>query len=52
MSIVFVLIPLALVLLVLALGAFLWAVRSGQLDDLDTPAVRLLLDDDDDGARR
>ena len=27
---------------------FVWAVRSGQLDDLDTPAVRILSDDDDE----
>lgn len=27
------------------LGAFIWAVRSGQFDDTVTPAVRLLRDD-------
>jgi len=44
------------VILVLALGggaaavaAFAWSVRSGQLDDLDTPARRILFDDDDRG---
>ena len=47
MSILYLLIPLGLVLLVLALWAFFWAVRTGQFDDLDTPAVQLLLDDDD-----
>ncbi|HXW75474.1 MAG TPA: cbb3-type cytochrome oxidase assembly protein CcoS [Steroidobacteraceae bacterium] len=46
MSILYLLIPLGLVLLVLALWAFFWAVREGQFDDLDTPAVQLLLDDD------
>jgi cbb3-type cytochrome oxidase maturation protein len=45
-SILYLLIPLGLVLLVLALWAFFWAVRAGQFDDLDTPAVQLLLDDD------
>ena len=30
-----------------AVWAFFWAVRSGQFDDLDTPAVRILLDEDD-----
>ena len=47
MSILYLLIPLGLVLLVLALWAFFWAVREGQFDDLDTPGVQLLLDDDD-----
>jgi cbb3-type cytochrome oxidase maturation protein len=48
MSILFVLIPLAIMLLVFAVWGFFWAVRSGQFDDLDTPAVRILLDDEDD----
>lgn len=47
MNMLFVLIPLAIVLLLVAIGAFFWAVRSGQFDDLDTPAVGILLDDDD-----
>jgi cbb3-type cytochrome oxidase maturation protein len=45
-SILFLLIPLGLVLVALALWAFFWAVRAGQFDDLDTPGVQLLLDDD------
>ena len=47
MNILFALIPLAIALLVAAIWAFFWAVRSGQFDDLDTPAVRILLDDED-----
>lgn len=47
MSILFALIPLAMLLLAFAIWAFFWAVRSGQFDDLDTPAVRILLDDED-----
>jgi cbb3-type cytochrome oxidase maturation protein len=47
MSMLFTLIPLAIVLLAFAVWAFFWAVRSGQFDDLDTPAVRILLDDED-----
>ena len=50
MSILFALIPLAMLLLVVAVWAFFWAVRSGQFEDLDTPAVRILLDDDDAGS--
>ncbi len=46
MSILYLLIPLALLLLGAAVWAFFWAVGSGQFDDLDTPAVRILLDDD------
>ena len=40
------LIPLSLGLLVLAVGAFVWAVKRGQFDDLDTPALDILEDDD------
>jgi cbb3-type cytochrome oxidase maturation protein len=46
MSILYVLIPLALVVLGVAVWAFFWAVGSGQFDDLDTPATRILMDDD------
>jgi len=41
------LIPIALFLGLLGLGAFLWALRSGQYDDLDGAAHRILFDDDD-----
>ena len=47
MSILFVLIPLAVVMLGVALAAFFWAIGHAQFDDLDTPAVRVLLDDDE-----
>jgi cbb3-type cytochrome oxidase maturation protein len=46
MNILYVLIPLALLLLGGAVWAFFWAVGSGQFDDLDTPAMRVVLDDD------
>jgi len=46
LSIIYVLIPLGLLLLGAAVAAFFWAVRSGQFDDLETPAWRILLDDD------
>lgn len=46
MNIIYVLIPLGLLLLVLAVAAFFWAVRTGQYDDLESPAWRILLDDD------
>ena len=47
MKILFLLIPLSLLLLGIAVWAFFWAVRSGQFDDLDSPAYRILLDDDE-----
>ena len=40
------LIPLSLLLLVAAIWACVWAVRRGQFDDLDTPAIDILRDDD------
>jgi cbb3-type cytochrome oxidase maturation protein len=46
-DILFLLIPLGLVLLGVAIWGFLWAVRSGQFDDLEGPAHRILMDDDD-----
>lgn len=53
MSVMYIVLPLALVFAGLAVWAFIWAVRQGQLDDLDTPAARMLLDDDEHpGARR
>lgn len=42
-----VLIPAALFLGMLGLGAFLWALRSGQFDDLDGAAWRILDDNED-----
>lgn len=41
------LIPVALFLGLLGLAAFLWSLRSGQYDDLEGAAARILLDDDD-----
>jgi cbb3-type cytochrome oxidase maturation protein len=46
MKILYLLIPLGLVLVVIMVAAFFWAVRGGQFDDLQTPAVQILLDDD------
>jgi cbb3-type cytochrome oxidase maturation protein len=42
------LIPVALFLGGLGLAAFLWAMRSGQFDDLDGAAERILFEDEDD----
>ena len=45
MSVLFLILPLALVLSAAAAFAFVWATRRGQFDDIETPAVRLLCDD-------
>jgi cbb3-type cytochrome oxidase maturation protein len=47
METIFVLLPLALLIAVIAVGFFIWAARTGQFDDLDTPAVRILFDDEE-----
>ena len=46
MNIIFLLVPLGLILLAIAVWAFFWAVGNGQFDDLETPAWRVVLDDD------
>jgi cbb3-type cytochrome oxidase maturation protein len=46
LSILYLLIPLGLLLLALAIAAFFWAVRSGQFDDLESPAMSVVMDDD------
>ncbi len=45
MTALLILIPAALFLGLIGLGAFLWSLRSGQFDDLDGAAVRILDDD-------
>lgn len=52
MTILLLLIPLSLLLLGVAVWAFAWAVRRGQFDDLDTPALDILRDEDRDGDTR
>ncbi|MGP1394694.1 MAG: cbb3-type cytochrome oxidase assembly protein CcoS [Inquilinaceae bacterium] len=48
MSGLLLLIPIALALGLVGLVAFLWALRSGQFEDLDGAAERVLFDEDDD----
>ena len=47
MSILYLLIPLSLILLSLALWAFFWAVKNDQFEDLEGPAHRILFDEDE-----
>ncbi|NVB79857.1 MAG: cbb3-type cytochrome oxidase assembly protein CcoS [Kofleriaceae bacterium] len=42
----YIVLPLALLIAGGAVAAFVWTVRSGQLDDVDTPPRRILFDDD------
>jgi cbb3-type cytochrome oxidase maturation protein len=46
MTVLLFLVPLALMLGLIALFAFMWSLRSGQFDDLDGAAHRVLMDDD------
>ena len=46
MEILVLLIPVSVLLVLLIGAAFWWSVRSGQFDDLDGPAHRILADDD------
>ena len=48
MSVIYILLPVASLLAAGGVAAFIWAVRRGQFDDLDTPAVRMLHDDEDE----
>ncbi len=45
MTALYLVLPLALLIASIAVAAFVWSVRSGQLDDVDTPPRRILFDD-------
>ncbi len=51
MTVLIYLVPMALLLGLTGLAAFLWSLRSGQYDDVDGAAVRILDDDDIDRAK-
>ena len=46
MEVLFLLIPLSLCILTLIVAALMWSVKTGQFDDLEGPAQRILMDDD------
>ncbi len=52
MDILYLLIPLSLVLVFVIGAVFWWALRSGQFEDLEGPAHRILMDDEDDLPRK
>ncbi|MDX2145947.1 MAG: cbb3-type cytochrome oxidase assembly protein CcoS [Planctomycetota bacterium] len=47
MSVIFILLPLAVLIASCFLLAFIWAAKQGQFDDLDTPAMRVATGDDE-----
>jgi len=47
MGVLYLVVPLALVVVGIAVWAFVWATNRGQFDDLETPALRMLHDDDE-----
>jgi cbb3-type cytochrome oxidase maturation protein len=47
-SVLYLLVPLALLLAGLAVWGFVWAARRGQYDDVHTPALRMLQDDEEE----
>jgi len=47
MSVIYLMIPAALLLAGIGVAAFIIAAKKGQFDDLDTPALRAVFDDDD-----
>lgn len=48
MSALYIALPASMLLAAAGLAAFVWMVRSGQMDDVDTPPARMLLDDEDE----
>lgn len=48
MDLLYAIVPFSMILLTLAIIGFFWAIRSGQFDDMDSPAHRILFDDDDE----
>lgn len=46
MEVLYLLIPLSLVFVAVIAGVFLWAVKSGQFEDMEGPAHRILMDED------
>lgn len=47
MDIIYLLLPVALIIVIIIFAVFFWAVKSDQFDDLEGPAHRILMDDDE-----
>ena len=48
MNVIYILIPFTLLLGLVFIGLFIWMTKKGQYDDLETPAVRMLFDDNNE----
>ena len=46
MDIIYLLLPIVLLLVVIIVAVFFWAVKSDQFEDLEGPAYRILMNDD------
>ena len=46
MDIIYLLLPVALIIVIIIIAVFFWAVKSDQFEDLEGPAHRILMDDD------
>ena len=47
MDIIYLLLPVALIIVIIIIAIFFWAVKSDQFEDMEGPAYRILMDDDD-----
>jgi len=47
MNILYFLVGCSLLMALVFLGAFIWSLKSGQHDDMNTPGIRILLDEDE-----
>ena len=47
MEIIYLLLPVALILVIIVIWVFFWAVKSDQFEDMEGPAHKILMDDDD-----
>lgn len=52
MTALYLVVPLALVVSAAAVWAFVWSVKHGQMDDLETPALRMLEEDQADAVEQ
>ncbi|MGM0482068.1 MAG: cbb3-type cytochrome oxidase assembly protein CcoS [Pseudomonadota bacterium] len=51
MNVIYVLIPVAILFVVIAVVVFFWAVKSNQFEDIEREGMRILLDDDEEQSR-
>lgn len=51
MNVLYILVPVALLLAAAGVAGFVWSVRNDQFEDVETPGVRVLFDDEDMPAR-